>query len=153
MPARRHQRWEPTQNQKSSGNVSKGRFLSTFRGLLQPLQGTSMSLEVTIKFSSCNRAKNRSTLLLPITTQHFYLHVADVMYYVLSHATSGGGRPQQPPPTQIPSPSAVRPPSAFVYFDTNCLQLRPSSEACPWAPGVEFQVGELTSHPLPTLQQ
>lgn len=104
MPARRHQRWEPTQNQKSSGNVSKGRFLSTFRGLLQPLQGTSMSLEVTIKFSSCNRAKNRSTLLLPITTQHFYLHVADVMYYVLSHATSGRGRPQHPPQLRSPLP-------------------------------------------------
>lgn len=151
MPARRHQHREPAQNQKSSGTVFKGRFLSTFGGLLQPLQGTSMSLEVTIKFSLCNRAKKRSTLL-PRTTQHFYLHVADVMYYVLSHATSGVGRPQHPP-TQIPSPSAVRPPSAFVYFDTNCLQLRPSSEVCPWAPGVEFQVGELTSHPLPTLQQ
>ena len=62
-----------------------------------------------------------------------------------------------------PPPPPLPPPQASVYFDTNCLQLWPSSEACPWAPGAaaniptysELQVWEclgVNSAPLPTSQ-
>lgn len=91
---------------------------------MQLLKDTSTSLEVTIKFSSCNTAKKRRKSLFPISPQEFYLHASDVTYYILSHAMSGGGSPQPPTSSDPLSPSSA--PTLSFCVLRYCLQLQPS---------------------------